>query len=245
MARLKLLIPTFTRAMIAFSVTLAASSWAQQPLKFPPAEGNPQNSVPGSFWSSQNMPSPAVQPQIQTQQQQQQQRMRPVQNPAGNFSFQPRNRGYGNPGHQPPQAYANQRRNQGGYWGQRPPSPAMNGYRPYPPQQQYRGGPGWGNGANNFGPFSRGPFGNNSMWSGGPFSWFKDGPKEGMANAWEEMLHAPSDMGEMPGGWNFPDVGVPNPVDVGDQFGEAGEALATEMPEFAREIPDMFNFRPY
>ncbi|HBS25750.1 MAG TPA: hypothetical protein DD827_01265 [Gammaproteobacteria bacterium] len=222
-------------AFIFFAISSVASSFAQTPANFPPVQ-NSQAGIAGPFWNSQSMPPRPVQQQRQSA---------PVQNQSGNFSFQPRNRGYGNPGYSNQQAYGNR----GGYQGQRPPAPPMVGYRPYPPPPQYRGGPGWGNGQNNFGPFGNGPFsgmpfGNGKMWSGGPFGWFAEGPKEGMANAWEEMLHAPSDMGDMPGGWSFPDISVPNPVDVGDQFGEAGETLATELPEFAREIPDMFNFRP-
>jgi hypothetical protein len=53
--------------------------------------------------------------------------------------------------------------------------------------------------------------------------------KDRFADAWDDMLNAPSDMGEMPGGWTAPSVGVPNPVDVGDEFGTAAEDLPTQM----------------
>ena len=119
------------------------------------------------------------------------------------------------------------------------------GYGPRPYGGGYRNGP-FGNSGpfGNGGPFGRGnngPFGN--MFSGGrgPFSnggpnrWFGSGdPEEGFAEMWEDMINAPADMGEMPGGWTAPSIGVPNPVDVQREFRDAA-------PELAREIPDMIN----
>ena len=57
-------------------------------------------------------------------------------------------------------------------------------------------------------------------------SWFD---KDKMADAWDDMINAPSDMGEMPGGWSAPSVSMPNPVDVGDEFDRAARDLPDQM----------------
>jgi hypothetical protein len=73
---------------------------------------------------------------------------------------------------------------------------------------------------------------------GGPSRWFGRGdPEEGVAEMWEDMINAPADMGEMPGGWYWPEIGLPNPVDVQRE-------LRDSAPELAREIPDMININP-
>lgn len=142
---------------------------------------------------------------------------------------------------------------------QRPAPPAYGGYgqQPYPPQPYYGypnyrpapGGPGniwggrnfnfmpWGNWGNPGSFFGGGPNWNNRQGGWGPFprgpkAWFNSNPEDGMAAMYDDMLEAPSEMGDMPGGWSFPSISTPNPVDVADQFGEASK-------DFSREAPDM------
>ena len=56
-----------------------------------------------------------------------------------------------------------------------------------------------------------------------------DEPREGMANAWEDMVNAPHEVGQMPGGWTAPSISVPNPVDVQKEFQETGKQIPDEM----------------
>jgi hypothetical protein len=58
--------------------------------------------------------------------------------------------------------------------------------------------------------------------------------KDRFADGWDDMLNAPSDMGELPGGFTAPSVSVPNPVDVGEQFDDA----ARDAPEQLRNVYD-------
>jgi len=178
--------------------------------------------------------------------------------------YPPQIQGY-NPGIGPMQQYPGPQRPM--YPQQRPPqfNPAMRpnyGYQgpaPYGPGYRPNFGPGPGYGpppGYNNGPWNRmmpwgsnrsfGPFGNRGGKFGpfnrGPSSWFTGNPKDGLANMWDDMLEAPSEMGTMPGGWRAPSVSVPNPVDVGDQFGEAGSEFSREIPNFVQEIPDMFHY---
>ena len=53
--------------------------------------------------------------------------------------------------------------------------------------------------------------------------------KDSFADAWDDMLNAPSDMGELPGGFYAPSVSTPNPVDVGDEFDRAARDLPDQM----------------
>ena len=74
------------------------------------------------------------------------------------------------------------------------------------------------------------------MWGpkGGPDKWFDlSDPKEGMANAWEDMLYTPNALGTMPGGWEAPSISVPNPIDVGDEFKDAARDMPGEMQDFS------------
>lgn len=66
---------------------------------------------------------------------------------------------------------------------------------------------------------------------GGRDGWMS---KDRFSDAWDDMLNKPSDMGEMPGGWTAPSVSMPNPVDVGDEFGDA----ARDAPEQMRDVYD-------
>jgi hypothetical protein len=75
-----------------------------------------------------------------------------------------------------------------------------------------------------------------NMWEpeGGPDKWFDfNDPKEGIANAWEDMLYTPNALGTMPGGWKAPSISVPNPVDVGDEFKNAARDMPDEMKNFS------------
>lgn len=108
----------------------------------------------------------------------------------------------------------------------------------YPPANHgaypYGGGPGfsgpWNNRGSNFSPWGnrggRNPFGNR-----GPGDWF-DPNKGSMSRNWDDMLNAPSRMGEMPGGWTAPSVSVPNPIDVGDEFSDAAKDAPDQMDNF-------------
>ena len=58
--------------------------------------------------------------------------------------------------------------------------------------------------------------------------------KDKFADRWDDMLNAPSDMGEMPGGFTAPSVSVPNPVEVGDEFDDA----ARDAPDQMRNVYD-------
>ena len=120
------------------------------------------------------------------------------------------------------------------------------GYRPPPYRNRnYDGGPSfsgpWNNSRGNSMPWSsnRGssmPWdnrrGGRSMpWDSGRDGWMD---KDRFANRWDDMLNAPSDMGEMPGGFTAPSVSAPNPVDVGDEFQDA----ARDAPDQMRNVYD-------
>ena len=108
------------------------------------------------------------------------------------------------------------------------------------------------NGRNNGMPFSGGFMNNNGRNNGMPFfgrgnnmpffnnnrrnNRFMNGdwidmsdPKGTAERGFDEALDAPSQMGEMPGGWTAPSISVPNPVEVGDQFRKAAEDLPDQM----------------
>lgn len=69
----------------------------------------------------------------------------------------------------------------------------------------------------------------NKFWGrSGPGRWMN--PNKGnMEQGWDDMLNAPSRMGEMPGGWTAPEVSVPNPIDIGDQMQENVEDLPDQV----------------
>ena len=109
----------------------------------------------------------------------------------------------------------------------------------------------YGGGPNFRGPWDRGRGGRSSPWGGNmpwdsnrggrsmpwdskSMPWDKGGrggfmDQDSLADAWDDMLNKPSEMGTMPGGWTAPSISVPNPVDVGDQFGTAAEDFPTQM----------------
>ena len=131
-----------------------------------------------------------------------------------------------------------QYQNRQGYGG---PGNYNRGYPPPPyyGDRDYRRG---GRGSGFSGPWERGrgdrrmPWesrrGDRNMpWDSGRGGWMS---KDKFSDAWDDMLNAPSDMGEMPGGWTAPSVSVPNPVDVGDEF----EGAARDAPEQMRNVYD-------
>ncbi len=101
--------------------------------------------------------------------------------------------------------------------------PAMNRQGPgnFPPPPP----PGWtpGNAPSAF--YTPGYNPRNDRWSNNNKFWGQSGPsrwmnpnKRNLEQGWDDMLNAPSRMGDMPGGWSAPSVSMPNPIDIGDQF---------------------------
>jgi len=80
-------------------------------------------------------------------------------------------------------------------------------------------------------PWDSGRGGRNLPWDSGRGGWMD---KDKFADRWDDMLNAPSDMGEMPGGFTAPSVSAPNPVDVGDEFDRA----ARDAPDQMRNVYD-------
>ncbi len=75
-----------------------------------------------------------------------------------------------------------------------------------------------------------------NLWgrNGGPSKWFDPAdPKEGMAEAWEDMMITPNRLGTMPGGWKAPSISIPNPIDVGDEFKNVAKDMPGEMQNFS------------
>ena len=108
----------------------------------------------------------------------------------------------------------------------------------------FDGGP-WGDWS---GPWDSGPWNpdwdrgtwgrDEDFWGSGPDGWTDpEDPKGSMSRFWDDMLKAPYEFGEMPGGWTAPSISVPNPVEVGDEF----EGSSREAPQEAAE--QMNNFR--
>jgi hypothetical protein len=55
--------------------------------------------------------------------------------------------------------------------------------------------------------------------------------KDNWEDSWDDMINAPSRMGEMPGGWTAPEVTVPNPIDMGDQVQDNMRDLPEQMKD--------------
>lgn len=111
--------------------------------------------------------------------------------------------------------------------------PQNNPYqRPLPPPhwQPYNGpAAGYANRNPAFQPYNNQRFNRNNVWGhSGPNSWTHP-DKRNFRNGWNDMLNAPSRMGEMPGGWTAPSVTMPNPVDVEDQFQQNARNLPDQM----------------
>ena len=93
-----------------------------------------------------------------------------------------------------------------------------------PGYHRYRNNNGWNNmwGNNN----------NDNLWgNSGPGKWMNPN-KRNMEQGWDDMINAPSRVGEMPGGWTAPEVSMPNPIDVGDQF----QDNVKDLPEQIRDM---------
>lgn len=72
----------------------------------------------------------------------------------------------------------------------------------------------------------------NKFWgNSGPSRWMHPS-KDNMEQGWDDMMNAPSRMGEMPGGWYAPEVSVPNPVDMADQ-------VQDNVKDLPQQIRDM------
>ena len=70
------------------------------------------------------------------------------------------------------------------------------------------------------------------VWGAGPQYWMNPGdPKEGLSQAWDDMMNAPARMGRVPPGWKAPTIDIPNPIDVGDEF----EKNARRAPYIIRD----------
>lgn len=54
-------------------------------------------------------------------------------------------------------------------------------------------------------------------------------------DAWDTMMSGPRDLGEMPGGWRFPYISMPDPVTVSD-------AITNQFPPIAEEAGNMADF---
>ena len=80
-----------------------------------------------------------------------------------------------------------------------------------------------------FNPFSQGPT------KGLPSKMFdtpmKDWSVQQFGDVWEDALNAPHNMGRLPGNFQAPSVSVPNPIDLGDQMGDATATASEEAPE--------------
>jgi len=118
--------------------------------------------------------------------------------------------------------------------------PAPGAYRGYPPPPRgpYNGtfyGP--DNGASAFNTpgyhrYRNNGWNNNKFWGrSGPSTWMNPN-KNNMERGWDDMINAPSRMGEMPGGWNAPEVSMPNPIDMGDQM----QDNIKDLPEQIRDM---------
>lgn len=170
------------------------------------------------------------------------------------YGYAQPNPGYANPyqGYGYPQAYGNP------YGAPAYGAPyAGNPYRYAPRNRNSRFGgmpwrgnrKGFGNGMpfeSNFTPWSRRFW--DEIGDGGqnPFRDMEDWidpsePREGAAEFWDDMLNAPHEMGNMPGGWTAPSVSVPNPVDVQREF----ENTAKDMPDEMRTQMDNINIQTW
>lgn len=127
---------------------------------------------------------------------------------------------------------------------------------PYPYRQPRRSNRGGGNTpwnnmpfSNFSGPWDSGPWNpdwmnnrgrkRNNFFGNWPGSWMDpEDPRGSMSKMWDDMLEAPNEMGEMPGGWTAPSIKVPNPVDVGDEF----ESTSRKSPKEAADQMNNFRF---
>ena len=89
----------------------------------------------------------------------------------------------------------------------------------------------WGGNRGSSMPWDNRRGGRNMPWDSGRGGWMD---KDRFADRWDDMLNAPSDMGELPGGYTAPSISAPNPIDVGDEFQDA----ARDAPDQMRNVYD-------
>jgi len=236
-------------AFSAFAISVSAENTNSNDANhnwMPKQPGNAYWQAPN--WSGYNMP-PAYNP---SQQAQNYNNYRPPampayrQAPPPNYPAQNTNRGTSQPGPNSYRGY-NQQQAPNSY---RPPSNqnTNRGNTPPPPRGPYNSSnnvpdngasasnmPGYNRNRNNNNGWSNmwgNNNSNNNLWGrSGPRTWMNPN-KNNMEQGWDDMMLAPSRMGEMPGGWNAPEVTMPNPVDVGDQF----QDNAKDLPEQMRDM---------
>ncbi|VAW51760.1 hypothetical protein MNBD_GAMMA05-63 [hydrothermal vent metagenome] len=178
------------------------------------------------------------------------QQRRPYYGPQGAYQQQPRQA----PNYRPRIPNYNQQQNmnrpnpnmappQNAYRGNSNMAPPQNAYRgiPPPPNGPYKYGPDNGASAFNVPGYNRNRNNNgwgNNGWNNNKF-WGQSGPnqwmnpnKHNMEQGWDDMINAPSRMGEMPGGWTAPEVSMPNPIDMGDQM----QDNIKDLPEQIRNM---------
>lgn len=117
-------------------------------------------------------------------------------------------------------------------------APYPNRGYPPPPRGPYPGtGYGPDNGASAFNSpgyhrYRGNRWSNNKFWGkSGPGKWMNPN-KRNMEQGWDDMINAPSRMGDMPGGWTAPEVSMPNPVDMGDQM----QDNVKDLPQQVRDM---------
>lgn len=165
---------------------------------------------------------------------------RPMAPPPGQAYRQPPRPAYNYPA---PNNNANNRRpnNPGANRPNMNPNANFNSNRGYPPPPRgpYARRPDSGASAYNVPGYNRYRNNRNSGWDNNKF-WGKSGPsrwmnpsKKNMEQGWDDMINAPSRMGDdMPGGWSAPEVSMPNPVDMGDQM----QDNVKDLPEQIRNM---------
>ncbi|KHF26539.1 hypothetical protein BOW16_04720 [Solemya velum gill symbiont] len=118
--------------------------------------------------------------------------------------------------------------------------PGYGAYPPPPPPRNRNRGRSWSDGPSGwFGRDNGGSWfkGRRKPWRGdSPWDFMEmDDPKGSMSDGWDDMLNAPSRMGEMPGGWYAPSVDVPNPIDVGEEFGDAAKDVPGQVDDMRKD----------
>ncbi len=112
-----------------------------------------------------------------------------------------------------------------GYWAHPRFQPWRSGpfahdkWRDHPMKQMPWGNfPGWGDGF--FGGYGPDRWKGVTPWGNDvPFKWMDPSdPEESIANMWEDAINTPYNMGRMPPGWTAPQISVPNPIDVENEF---------------------------
>jgi len=245
-------------AVIGLGLILASAQLQAQSQNTPPAPYGPYSSSPSNDAGHNWVPSRPKNPYWQAPGQSGDQASRqgsynpqanrqtrsapaqarnPYQQPAQQYSQQyaPRSYGYGQPSasYQQPASrpYSGQspayRNTPPGYYGNQ-------SYRPAPAPSY---GPSYGPGYSQayrppVRPYPRKKKNKRRFWGDTTPKDLMHPTKENWEQAWDDMMLSPYNAGEMPGGWYAPEVYLPNPVDIGDQFKDN----AKDLPE---QIKDM------